>query len=115
MEKCILKNYTPSQSCGSERGFYVVSVVVSVLASERMRGPAVNNLSALGRVCLQGWCRRPEPSLYRKVQRPTERPAFDREAFLSRRGHLGDISRGLVVTCHVALPPCFLQGGTRHL
>lgn len=36
MEKCILKNYTQSLSCGSERGFYVVSVVVSVLASERM-------------------------------------------------------------------------------
>lgn len=36
MEKCILKNYTPSQVCGSERGFCVVAVAVSVLASERV-------------------------------------------------------------------------------
>lgn len=50
MEKYILKNYTPSHSCGSERGFYVVAVVVSVLASERMRGPAVSSL--LAGVCL---------------------------------------------------------------
>lgn len=86
MEKCILKNYTPSQSCGSERGFYVVSVVVSILASARMRGPAVNNLSALGRVCLQGWCRRPEPSLDRKAQRPTERPSLTEKHFFLEEG-----------------------------
>lgn len=51
MEKYILKNYTLSQSCGSERGFYVFVVVVSVLASERMRWLAANSLSAWEGVC----------------------------------------------------------------
>ena len=69
MEKYILKNYTPRQSCGSERGFYVVAVIVSVLASERVHWPAVNSLSAVGRgVPLSGY-RHLDPDIDRKTRR----------------------------------------------
>lgn len=43
MEKYIFKNYILSYSCGLERGFYVVVVVVLVLVLERMCGFVVSS------------------------------------------------------------------------
>lgn len=89
---------TPRQALWFRKGFYMIAVV-SVLASERMRGYAINSLSS-GQQTSGGQMSR--PWLGRKTPRTlpghSEEPPSKRGAFLLRRKHLRDVSRDRGVT-----------------